>query len=301
VTTIGGYTFGECPFTELTIPSSIQEISGGMHWSSLPNLTKVVWNSTVDIGDLSRYDNLACWLIINTSGTKPIYGPNWTNIVINGKAEKVVLPYQHRQEFTIPKEVEFIGKISYTMPFNTYSSWNQYSQWETISLPFKPTSITHPQKGALAPFDNEAEGVKNFWLRELTTEGFIDVPELEANHPYIIAMPNSSQYDDIYNITGEVTFSAENIDCKNSTDSIPMNAVGTDYTMYPSYSYVEPSDGIYVLSTNGFVNNTYDIYPFEAYIQFNTNSMRSVVTLDAKRTATRSTTTYNRKPQKDDI
>jgi hypothetical protein len=268
-------------------------------FSGCISLKKVVCNSLADdIGDLDSYSNQYCWLIINRSdGKVPIYGPNWKYVVINGVAESVMmLPYYKVEvDFTIPEEVKSFKKISYTMPF--------YSQsWRTIALPFTPTHITHAEKGVLTPFDSEVEGAKNFWLRELTTEGFKDVTQIEPNRPYLIAMPNSKEYDDKYNIRGDVTFSAENLTTEDFANNTPLSAEGTDYTMYASYSYMNKTEDVYVLDNhNQFVSNYSSVFPFEAYLKTNTATMRSVISLNQGRAATRAVGNDSRKPQKDDM
>ena len=55
---------------------------------------------------------------------------------------------------------------------------------------------------------------------------------LEANKPYIIAMPNNSNYDSKYNITGDITFEAQNITVKatpNELKSVPRPSIPIPY------------------------------------------------------------------------
>jgi hypothetical protein len=302
LTSIGNYAFSGCSsLTSITLPESLTSI-GYDAFEGCSSLQKVICNSSGDINDLSSSSNLYCWLIINRpDGKLPIYGPNWKNVAINGVAEKVTLPYKEKVGFTIPEEVKSIKKISYTMTFDANSS-SSYGIWRTIALPFTPTRITHAEKGTLAPFDSGVEGAKNFWLRELTTEGFKDVTQIEPNHPYLIAMPYSKEYADKYNISGEVTFSAENLTADDFGNNIPLSAEGSDYTMYASYSYMDKADGVYVLnSSNQFVNNYSPVYPFEAYLKAYTTTLRSVISLNEGRAATRAGSEGKREPQIDDM
>jgi hypothetical protein len=304
VTSIGYYAFYGCSsLTSITVPENVKSI-GYKAFGNCKSLQKLICNALADdIGDL-QYGNVYCWLIINRpDGNIPQYGPNWKNVVINGVAENVTLPYQKSLDFTIPEEVKSIKKISYTMNFGANYS-GSYGTWRTIALPFKPTSITHAEKGTLAPFRSEVEGATNFWLRELTAGGFKNVTQIEANHPYLIAMPNSREYADKYNISGDVTFSAENLTAEDfvNSNTEPLSAEGSDYTMYASYSYMSSTDSVYVLdSYNQFRSNYRSVYPFEAYLKANTSTLRSVISLNTGRAATRAEGEGKREPQIDDM
>jgi hypothetical protein len=286
----------------INIPESVTSISGNA-FNYCKSLQKVICNTASDIGDLNSTINLYCWLIINRpDGNIPLYGPNWKNVAINGEAGNVILPYRKQVDFTIPEEVKSIKKISYTMTFEPNFNSLSYGIWRTIALPFAPTRITHAEKGTLVPFDSEMEGAMNFWLRELTPDGFKDVTQIEANHPYLIAMPYSTEYVDWYNISGDVTFSAENLTSDDFENNTPLSAVGTDYTMYASYSYMDKANGVYALNDyNQFVNNSNSVSPFEAYSKANTATMRSVISLNKGRVATRARVEGKRKPQIDDM
>jgi hypothetical protein len=306
VTDIGSWAFYRCgSLTNINIPESVTSFGEGA-LQGCSSLQKVICHSSVnDIGDIGSSNNLYCWLIINSpDGKLPIYGTNWQNVVINGVAENVILPYQKSVDFTIPEEVKSIKRISYTMTFDTNNTSASYGIWRTIALPFTPTHITHAEKGTLAPFDSDVDGALNFWLREWTTEGLKDVTLIEPNHPYLIAMPNSQEYADKYNISGDVTFSAENLKAEDfvNSNTSPLSAEGSDYTMYASYSYMSSTDSVYVLdSYNQFRSNYRSVYPFEAYLKANTSTLRSVISLNTGRAATRTEGDGKREPQIDDM
>jgi hypothetical protein len=305
VTSIGDRAFCNCwSLTNINIPESVTSF-GENALQGCSSLQKVICHSSVnDIGDIDSSNNLYCWLIINIpDGKLPIYGTNWQNVVINGVAENVILPYKGVVDFTIPEEVKSINKISYTMNFGANYS-GSYGIWRTIALPFTPTHITHAEKGTLAPFDSDVDGALNFWLREWTTEGLKDVTLIEPNHPYLIAMPNSQEYANKYNISGDVTFSAENLKAEDfvNSNTSPLSAEGSDYTMYASYSYMSRTDSVYVLdSYNQFRSNYRSVYPFEAYLKANTSTLRSVISLNTGRAATRTEGDGKREPQIDDM
>jgi hypothetical protein len=303
VTSIGDYAFVNCSsLTDLTFPRSVTSI-GYSVIDGCSSLQKLVCNSSVDyIGDLNYSSNLYCWLIINSQdGNVPVYGSNWKNVVIDGIAVNVTLPYRKMMNFTIPEEVKSIKKISYTMNFEENPYTSLYGIWRTIALPFTPTHITHAEKGALAPFNSGVDGAKNFWLKELTADGFENVTRIEPNHPYLIAMPYSEAYADKYNISGKVTFSAENLTSEDF-GSMPLSAESTDYTMYASYSYMDETEGLYILNSyNQFVKDNSLLYPFESYVKANTSTLRSVISLSKGRAATRAGGEGKREPQIDDM
>jgi hypothetical protein len=146
--------------------------------------------------------------------------------------------------------------------------------WETIVLPFNVQKISHTTRGEIIPFASYNGGVnqKPFWLASMMSGGFRSSSKIEANTPYIIAMPNNSSYRNDYILVGDVTFSSENV-------SVPATPSFSG-TFMPTYSTVTKSSNVlalnvvnkYVSSSGGydagsrFISNLRDIRPFEAYI-----------------------------------
>jgi hypothetical protein len=341
--TIGSYAFRNTGFTEFTIPSSVTEIGdrvfeesqqlksvtvpssvtkvGTLITAYCYSLNALIWKSTADVGDLYS-SNSNCYLLIysDANGNYPTYGPNWKNVIKDDMVDEVVLSSSNPVTFPVPVTAK---KVTYTRWFSgwTYADGSAHF-WRTISLPFTVTSITSENNGTLAPFNSNVEGAKPFWLRELTTEGFKDVTEIKANHPYIICMPyNEDIYLDGYSIRGNVTFEGENY-VLGGDDSELVPAVGSDYTMYPTYETVARAGDVYALNTSYevegydygsvFVHSAIDVNPYEAYIMNNTATLRSVIPIDNKRVAVRSAkkssgaaqsrgVTQKRKPRIDDM
>jgi hypothetical protein len=208
-------------------------------------------------------------------------------------------------------EVTTAKKAIYTKEHFSWSWGLDGNRWYTISLPFKPTQISHETKGTIAPFDSDVEGAKNFWLRELTANGYQNVTEMEAGHAYIIAMPTDYSYDAEYRLGGTVTFSAEDV----TIDWKTTPAVGPAYTMYPTYETVKKAKDVYALNSeywvdgyeygHVFVHSATDVSAFEAYVKLNDGSnTRSVISLSGSTRSgganTRSTS-GQRKPMKEDM
>ena len=164
-------------------------------------------------------------------------------------------------------------KISYAHHFGMETGGNGKG-WETIALPFNVQKISHATRGEIVPFAsyNGGSSQKPFWLASMVSSGFRSSSSIQANTPYVIAMPNSNKYQNEYNLAGDVTFSAENV-------NVPATPTFSG-TFVPAYSTVTKSSNVhalnvvnkYVSNSGGydagsrFISNLRDIRPFEAYI-----------------------------------
>ena len=144
-------------------------------------------------------------------------------------------------------------------------------------MPFDVTTIKTANEEVIKPVSIAETGEKRFWLRELTGNGFADVNSIKANTPYIISMPNWEGYQDFYNITGDVTFSAQNATVQPS-DNLQISTSGI-YQFKPNYQAQDKQNGIWALNTSEYAENgkTYapgsifkanlrNVRPFEAYL-----------------------------------
>lgn len=187
------------------------------------------------------------------------------NIVANNRitGDMVLSPDYN---FFCPSDFTVSGTVSYTRNFTKTTGKGTALGWETIALPFNVTKITHKTKGTLVPFSNwygASDPNKPFWLYGYSTYGFKAVSGIEANTPYLIAMPNNSSYDADYNLNGEVTFSATGATVVTSNE----NWVGDNTRMFfPSFRNTLSVYDKYVINYNGsqFQNYT-DMVPFSAY------------------------------------
>jgi hypothetical protein len=287
VTSIGESAFESCSsLTSINIPQGVTSIEI-LAFEGCSSLRIIIWNTTLSITD---YFSLSGKLILY--GTEDITSAEGNDITTAKQA-------------------------IYTKSF----SWSDnYNKWYTISLPFKPTLIVHDSKGTIAPFDSNIEGAKNFWLRELTTDGYQDVIEMEASHPYIISMPTSNNYSSDFKLDGTVTFSAEDV----TISWEPVVSEGPTYSMYPTYETVKKSMDVYAMNSEYWVDGydygrvwvrgAMDVEPCQAYVKLNdgATTMRSVLPMaNGKRTAVRGASTSNdassrgayghQKPRKEDM
>jgi hypothetical protein len=313
LTTIDSYAFEQTQLRTITIPENIKS-KGGSIFSGCKRLTAIYWDTSMDATSLGLDSYTNCILYLHTfNGIAPAFDTDITNVVIDDVAETIVLRSKSAYDFNCSRSFT-AKKISYTFYFDTYYTYpGQVRNWYTITLPFKPTKISHPTKGQLAPFNSDVEDAKPFWLRELNGNDFENVTAIEPNHPYIISMPyNPDLYLDEYNISGNVTFEAENVEIGVTPELTASE--GTDFSMWPNYSYKEESEDYYGLTTDCYDNSIgryvcvfrtgERIYPFQAYVTSAT--ARSIISMDGKRAATRVASDDPRlkhpgKPRIDDI
>lgn len=197
--------------------------------------------------------------------TSSLYAPYTTpNVVIGSTATQVTLTNGYA--FWAPREFTATN-ISYSRSFTKTTGNGSAQGWETITLPFQPTKISHATKGELVPFgrwSGTSDTKKPFWLYGFGSSGFTASNYLYANQPYIIAMPNNTKYDDAYRVNGTVTFSATSATVKASSQ-----AVGTTNgvrTLRPAYETVQAAYDKYAMNANGSQFVTYRaVSPFEAY------------------------------------
>lgn len=305
---IGYYAFDKTQLKSVEIPASVTSIKG-MAFTGNYNLTSIICKSRV----VPYSTNAMClyYLYTDENGLAPEISDDELNVIIDGVAEEIVLKTSNYASFHCPKPF-FAKKISYTRTFDNYgyyTSSEASTGWKTIALPFTPTKIYHVEKGVLAPFNSGVKDAKPFWLRELQNNEFVDCTSIQPGHPYIIAMPyNPDLYADEYNISGDVTFEAENIEV-GVTESYP--SVGEDITFYPAFCRIGENDfDIYTLGTSSKGNHDamYSKYGvarvFECYVT--STSSRSVISMNGKRATTRGTSDDPRKahpgkPQIDDM
>lgn len=282
--TIEQSAFSGCTnLTTITIPESVTSVANNIfHYCE--NLTSIFWNTNTAVPTLfsansntSSYFNRNpyCLLYLKHADT-PVNDTNIKNIIVDGIASEIVLSSE-MGNFHVPQEFK-ANRLVYTRDFTYPTVPGQASGWRSISLPFTVQSITGPNGETLAPFNADVAGAKPFWLRRLTANGFENVTEIEAGVPYIIAMPNNEAYDDEYNISGTVTFTAES----GSGIAIPATApenkiqdIGPQFGFTCNYNYHTANTVIWALNENAsdsrlagsvFVRNERAVMPFEGYV-----------------------------------
>ena len=206
------------------------------------------------------------------------------NVIANGTASSIVLsddggPFYCPQTFTA-------RSISYTHNYSMETGGNGKG-WETIALPFDVQRIVHSTRGEIVPFAgySSASNRKPFWLGNMSASGFKRASSIQANEPYIIAMPNNSKYNNDYNLAGDVTFSADNVQVAKTPTFSGL--------FLPAFGTVPQSSTVYALNVNNrhvkysgnydagsrFIANLRDVRPFEAYMT-GSSSTRGIIEIN---------------------
>lgn len=277
VKTIGKNAFSGCNFDYISIMSTVNPVNG----STFDNckMSALVWAPNVVVPTTAVNSSTGSNFLLYVKNAS--YAPSSVrNVVINGTAPTITLS-DDGGKFYCPESFK-AQKISYTHQYSMETGGTGKG-WESIALPFDVQKISHATKGEMTPFANYSNSTnkKPFWLYSFSGNGFVKATSIQANKPYIIAMPNQSDYNKEYILTGDVSFSSENVTV----------SVTSDYggTFVPTYAPLSKSASISVLNisnrfvreTGGyeagsrFISNLRDVRPFEGYLK-GISSTRSV-------------------------
>ena len=270
VTTLASEALANMNLIYVSMPSS-QFTCGNRILGGCKRLASIDWNSLSKvpddiIGDMELSNMLLFVRNASSVSTK------FSNVVIGTVADKIVLSDAEGSNFYCPREFT-ARNISYKHKYSQKTIKGVCTGWESITLPFSPTNISHPVNGTMAPFAAKDSYKKPFWLCALTESGFVSADKIEANTPYIIAMPNSDNYSDEYILAGEVTFSGNNVSVHSSVN-MNYGSKG-NYIFTPNFINT-PKNTCMTLNVNEeyeghlqgslFAPDYRDAKPFEAYI-----------------------------------
>ena len=248
-------------------------------------ITAIVWNSTAVItkSDMQGIDNPNLLVYVNEASLVP---GGIQNVVVNGVAKEIILrdTIAGNNNWYCPQPFT-AQKISYTRNFQQQTQIGVSRGWETIALPFDVQTIAAEDSRIITPFGDYTSPY-NFWLRRLTHNGLQSAQQIEANTPYLISMPNSTEYPEEYKLAGKVTFSAENASVPESNLVIDESS---DIFFAPTFERMEAQQYIYAINVGEergghpegsvFEQNYREVRPFEAYTKHLTGPSR-FITLD---------------------
>ncbi len=245
------------------------------------NMAALVWNVEAALPN-NAFNNTSIGSNFLLYVKQASYAPSSIkNVIANGTASSIVLsddggPFYCPQAFTA-------RSISYTQNYSMETGGNGKG-WETIALPFDVQRIVHSTRGEIVPFAgySSASNQKPFWLGNMSASGFKRASSIQAYEPYIIAMPNNSKYNNDYNLAGDVTFSADNVQVAKTPTFSGL--------FLPAFGTVPQSSTVYALNVNNrhvkysgnydsgsrFIANLRDVRPFEAYMT-GSSSTRGII------------------------
>ena len=310
VTSIGSRTFANSGLRSITIPETVTSVGGDI-LKGCTHLTSVFWECNRNVPEIIDLNSTSCLVYISHDVKCP---STWKNVIEpGGVAQTVVLKDEKR--YLCPKAFT-AKKISYTREFKMKTIPGKAAGWQTIILPFTVQAIIDKDGNRLAPFTAEGNDIKKrFWLRELQSDGtYKDVTVIEANKPYLIAMPNADVYASEYCVSGDCTFDAADVTLGENGALAP--AVGDTYSMYGVYDWVTGTRKVYALNQDNwrdgnvsyaagsvFVPSLRDVAPFECYLQNNnpSASTRGFIGVAGSRAATRAVRPLGAKPSVTDM
>ena len=267
--------FANSQIVSFVSPSSLSSVGSGI-FRDCQQLAAVCWKASTALpaDALSGVSNPNLLLYVNSENQAP-EGIN--NVVVDGKAKSITLTdATGNSNFYVPVAFHVTDTIKYTRNFQQKTQPGVSCGWETIVLPFTVNKITHETMSnvTITPFANYRgwEEQRPFWLYTLDNNDIRPAYGIDANVPYLICMPNADEYGDQYNLAGNVTFSAANVDIAVSK---PIEEAQGDITFVPTYQSVPVSTEVFTLNVNEeykgypagslFVSNFRDVRPFEAY------------------------------------
>lgn len=170
-------------------------------------------------------------------------------------------------------------KVVYTRNLDGYTFANGTDGWSTLVVPFNGT--LHADGKALAPFSSDSDTGGQYWLKRFTgnitdskTLNFAYATTIEANQPYIIALPGDT-WGTEHSLSGK-TITVEATDVTISASPQPKESVGGDYSFTGTYDGLS-SSVYYQLNAAG---NTFEqqsgggtVASFRCYLALFSNSL----------------------------
>ena len=242
--------FANSQIVSFVSPSSLSSVGSGI-FRDCQQLAAVCWKASTALpaDALSGVSNPNLLLYVNSEEQAP-EGIN--NVVVGGKAKSITLTdATGNSNFYAPVAFQ-VDTIKYTRNFQQKTQPGVSCGWETIVLPFTVEDITHEnltRNYTITPFANYRgwEEQRPFWLYTLDNNDIRPAYGIEANVPYLICMPNADEYGDQYNLAGNVTFMATNVDIAVSK---PIEEAQGDITFVPTYQNVPASADVFTLNVN---------------------------------------------------
>ena len=202
------------------------------------------------------------------------------NVVLGNKAANITL--SNSEPMFVKKRFNATN-ISFTLRPTVGMPLNGVGGWQTVVIPFAPTSVTCDNV-AIDWFRSKTDERKNFWLKEFaalqgkSTVCFDFVQEIKANTPYLYSVPNS-KWGEANNLVGkDIVFSAKNVLVYEEPIAV---AASSAFNFRGTYSGITLNN-IYTLDAQGtkFVKGNTTVKPFTCYFVATENDMTDVNALN---------------------
>lgn len=251
-------------------------------FKSATELAAIIWNPEYKFTASVSNPNLL--LFVKSADYAP---EDVKNVIVNNKAKSITLSdadggnnFYCPQAFTA-EQITYIHNYSMKTGFNTSQGW------ESIVLPFDVALVTNQTGTQLVPYTlwKLGDNTRPFWLYSMNEDGWKQASAIKANTPYVISMPNNENYNATYIQSGDVKFSASNVEVKASDELA--NSKWGHRILVPNYQTQKSSSDIYALNVNNsiytytesdpvegsaFIKDLRDVGPFEAYVMLDSNS-----------------------------
>lgn len=267
--------FDNASFVSVSLPSDVQSTGNGL-FTNCHNLAAVIWNAQTRIADeaFDGVQNPNLLLFVGAAGYAPA---SISNVIVGRQAQRITLTDGLTDgNFHSPRA--FYAKlITYTHEYGMTTGIGKTQGWETLSVPFNVTRMSHATKGEILPFGAETaedQQLPRFWLRELQSDGFAPATTIQAHMPYVVSMPNNPEYADRYCLNGSVTFEGQNVTV-GITEPIAQND-GNGLSLISNFRHQEMAADILALNREKaegfdegsiFLPSNRDVQPFEAYVR----------------------------------
>jgi len=269
------FNYADASYTQFAQSNSFSNQYGVTTYAADGTETMVAPTATVTVPadavalDISHIDGVTTVTPNSNPNTLYIVGSSvpagleGKNVVKDGVAETLTLT----DGYGFYSPVDFTATAAtYTRTFTTGA--NGTDGWSTIVLPFDVDAVKQGSN-VIDWFHSGSDTGKNFWLKTFSSEDgstvyFDYADKLEANTPYIIAVPGD-KWGAAWNLTGKaITFEGSNVDVTTGSSAISANNykfVGTLGGESVTDSYVLNASG------NAFAKTTATVEPFRAYFK----------------------------------